>query len=545
MHLYIFRSALPRLLLLTALAPPALGQVLGAAPNPISAPRAVEANANEEGPNRVAIDIPTGGRVSGSTYLGVETFNGIPYADPPVGLLRLKPPQRLSSDPGDIDGEFEPPACPQMYLSSETLDSLGKIQSRLRDIPFLKTFLIGQEDCLTVNVQRPTGTKGNDKLPVLFWIYGGAFQLGGTNTYDARNLLATAMDQQQAFVFVSVNYRVGGFGFMPGNEVMKDRSANIGLLDQRLALEWVADNIAAFGGDPSKVTIWGQSAGAISVFDQMLLYGGNASYKGNPLFRGAIMNSGSAIPADPMNCPKGQAVYDAVVRAADGVVLPDNPINLIKDGRFYAVPFIIGDQEDEGTLFSFFQSNISSIDDITNYLGDLFFHNAPKDKLRGWASLYEPSTVKGSPFRTGTSNELYPGFKRMAAILGDVTFTLTRRLSLKLIAQVKPDIPSWSYISSYDYGTPFLGTFHASDLLQVFYGIMPNHAMKSTRTYYLNFIHHLDPNEGIQDYAHWPQWKDEHKLMWFRSADENDILEDNFRGDSAAFIENNTDILRI
>lgn len=69
--------------------------------------------------------------------------------------------------------------------------------------------------------------------------------------------------------------------------------------------------------------------------------------------------------------------------------------------------------------------------------------------------------------------------------------------------------------------------------------------MKSTRTYYLNFIHHLDPNEGIQDYAHWPQWKDEHKLMWFKSADENDILEDNFRGDSAAFIENNTDILRI
>ena len=166
MHLYIFRSALPRLLLLTALAPPALGQVLGAAPNPISAPRAVEANANEEGPNRVAIDIPTGGRVSGSTYLGVETFNGIPYSDPPVGLLRLKPPQRLSSDPG-------------------------------------------------------------------------------------------AMGQQQAFIFVSVNYRVGGFGFMPGNEVMKDRSANIGLLDQRLALEWVADNIAAFGGDPSKVTIWG------------------------------------------------------------------------------------------------------------------------------------------------------------------------------------------------------------------------------------------------------------------------------------------------
>jgi carboxylesterase type B len=98
-------------------------------------------------------------------------------------------------------------------------------------------------------------------------------------------------------IFVTVNYRVAGFGFLPGAEILADGSSNLGLLDQRLGLQWVADNIAAFGGDPDKVTIWGESAGAISVFDQMALYDGNITYKGKPLFRAGIMNSGSVIPA--------------------------------------------------------------------------------------------------------------------------------------------------------------------------------------------------------------------------------------------------------
>lgn len=578
------------LLLSPALAAPAPAALPAPAPAPAPAPDAADAPTHhlEERLFSVTVDMPSGGKVKGRSLVGVETFNAIPYADPPVGPLRLKPPRRLSSDPGTVDGTGIAPGCPQMFVSSNERDRLGSLVTAVLDIPFLKP-ISGQEDCLTVNVQRPAGTRAGAKLPVLFWIYGGGFEFGATNTYDATSLLTTAALQKQQFIFVAVNYRVGGFGFMPGREVLRDGSANLGLLDQRMGLEWVADNIDAFGGDPDKVTIWGESAGAISVFDQMLLYGGNATYKSRALFRGAIMNSGSVVPADPVDCPKGQAVYDAVVAAAgcsgdsdtleclrrldydtllraansvpsifsynsvalsylprpDGTVLPDSPDRLGEEGRFFSVPFIIGDQEDEGTLFSVFQKNETTTDNVADYLSRLFFHNAPRDKLKEFVDMYEPGLTEGSPFRTSIFNELYPGFKRMAAILGDLTFTLTRRVALGIATSVRPETRAWSYLSSYAYGTPFLGTFHASDILQIFYGFPLNNAMKSCRTYYFNFVHNLDPNVGVGSYAKWPEWKDNRDLMWFKTPFANTILKDDFRGTAAKWIEQNKDILHI
>jgi carboxylesterase type B len=110
--------------------------------------------------------------------------------------------------------------------------------------------------------------------------------------YPGSIWVEASQQQKQPIIVVTVNYRVGGHGFLGGKELDAEGSTNLGLLDQRLALEWVSDNIDAFGGDPTKVTIWGESAGSISVFDQMAAYDGNNKYKGKPLFRGAIMNSG-------------------------------------------------------------------------------------------------------------------------------------------------------------------------------------------------------------------------------------------------------------
>ncbi|KAH8178420.1 carboxylesterase family protein [Sarocladium implicatum] len=559
--------------------------LLGLAATALAAPSPVL----EDRGTQVSVKLSsTGDNIVGSSLLNVDSFRGIPFADSPTGSLRLRPPQRLSRKLGTFDATPIAPACPQMLISRDSFGIIGGVANDLLNLPLLAN-VSGREDCLSVTVQRPAGTKKGDKLPVLFWIFGGGFELGATSMYDATSLLAEASKQNQDFVYVAVNYRVAGFGFMNGKEILEDGASNLGLLDQRMGLEWVADNIADFGGDPDKVTIWGESAGAISVWDQMALYGGDANYKGKSLFRGAIMNSGSLVPADPVDCPKGQAIYDEVVRRAgcsgssdtlnclrevdyktfldavnsvpgilgytsvalsylprpDGVVLPESPNKLAEEGRYHAVPMIIGDQEDEGTIFALFQPNLTTVDKVVDYFSTYFFNSASKAQLTRLVQTYQPYISGGSPFRTLLLNEWYPGFKRLAALLGDLTFTLTRRLFLEITAKVNPDVPSWSYLSSYNYGTPIVGTFHASDLLQTFFGILPNNAARSTRTYYFNFLHNLDPNVGVDKYDAWPEWKEKKDLMWFEKPTSNSILRDDFRQDSYDVIADLESVLYI
>ncbi|KAF7715238.1 Carboxylic ester hydrolase [Penicillium ucsense] len=530
----------------------------------------------------VIIAHPQATVVGKAGLLGVESFNGIPFAKPPTGQLRLKPPQPIQTPLGIVQATSPAKACPQFFFSTDNSGFPLSVIGELANIPLFQTISNAGEDCLTVSIQRPAGTEASTKLPVLVWIYGGGFELGSSAMYDGSSLVSVSMQLGMPIVFVAINYRVGGFGFMPGSEILKDNSANLGLLDQRLALQWVADNIESFGGDSSKVTIWGESAGSISVLDQMALYDGDHTYNGKPLFRGAIMNSGSIVPADRVDDVKGQDVYDTVVRSAgcssasdtlaclrkldyttflnaantvpgilsynsvalsylprpDGSALTESPDVLIANGKYASVPFIIGDQEDEGTIFALFQANITTTEQIVDYLKELFFKDATRAQLQALVATYPDITTDGSPFRTGIFNNWYPQYKRIAAILGDLTFTITRRAFLTFAHAAKPNVPFWSYLSSYDYGTPVVGTFHGSDILQVFYGILPNYASRSFHSYYLSFVYDLDPNSRSAGFMTWPQWADKQMLMQF-FRDRGALLPDNFRQDTFEFIWNN------
>jgi para-nitrobenzyl esterase len=214
--------------------------------------------------------------VDGST---VDRFMGIPYAQSPVGRLRWRAPLPAPAWDGIRDASKPGAACYQAAPST-----FGPYTGEFVDVPSIS------EDCLYLNVWRPHGAGG--KLPVYVYIHGGAFNSGSGNVpvYDGAALAG------RGIIVVTINYRLGVFGFLAHPDLTREDphkvSGNYGLLDQVAALRWVRANIAAFGGDPGAVVIGGQSAGAVSVNDLLVM----PLAKG--LFRGAIAESGAGIGID-------------------------------------------------------------------------------------------------------------------------------------------------------------------------------------------------------------------------------------------------------
>src|SRR5918997_2241305 len=191
----------------------------------------------------------TGGLVRGITADGVHSWRGVPYAAPPVGARRLRAPQPVEPWEGVRDASRFGPV---------------PIQERIGDFIGAGKHTPMDEDSLTLNVSAPT-TPSTEPRPVMVWFYGGAFVVGASSapTYRGYDFV-----RRGDVVYVSVNYRLGALGYLDFSGYgtpERPVESNLGLRDQIAALEWVRDNIAAFGGDPDQVTIFGESAGAISV----------------------------------------------------------------------------------------------------------------------------------------------------------------------------------------------------------------------------------------------------------------------------------------
>ncbi|THY69728.1 alpha/beta-hydrolase [Aureobasidium pullulans] len=530
------------------------------------------------------------GTVVGSILGNVDSFKGIPFALPPTGSLRLKPPQSITAayPSGTFAATGVPKACPQFFSQVDSSDIPSDVLGELLMSPLLQVATNTGEDCLTLNVQRPAGTTSSSKLPVVFWIFGGGFEVGSTQMYDGTPLVSESATLGHPVIYVVVNYRVGGFGWLAGKELQADGSTNLGLRDQRKGLEWVAENIAAFGGDPDKVTIWGESAGAISVYDQMIINGGDNTYNGKALFRGAIMNSGSIVPAVEVSHPKAQAVYDVVVnaagcsgssdtleclrtidyetfmRAADSVpglfsyqsialaylprpdpsssFFPVSPEVANQNGNYAKVPIIAGDQEDEGPLFSLVQSNITTDAQLLDYVASAF-PDTPRSVVAANVATYPNDPSAGSPFRTGIFNNIYPQYKRLAALFGDAVFNLRRRQLLYTASSV---VPMWSYLDSHLYGTAVLGTFHGSDLLAIFFGTGGITTQKTYLDYYTSFINYLDPNAigSGAPLISWPQYNTTKPTLLQLQAVGNNLLPDTYRSASFQALQANVGSFR-
>lgn len=213
------------------------------------------------------------------TYLGrnvpsfaQDFFLGIPFAH---SSLLSNPTPLNTSWPSIRSAEWPGPVC---YIPDP-------LAARVTNITSVSA------DCLNLNVIRPSPLPKDKLLPVAVWLYGGGFADGFGADFNSNfsYLIRASVEQGMPIMAVTLNYRVGFLGFPGGKDAKKDGVTNLGLKDQRMALRWVTENIRAFGGDPERVTVWGQSAGAQSVVYQLLAYGG----RGEKLFRGGVMSSGS------------------------------------------------------------------------------------------------------------------------------------------------------------------------------------------------------------------------------------------------------------
>jgi len=233
-----------------------LGALVAAAPAVSAGTLGGQAAAGAGGP----VAATANGAVRGLASGAVDEFLGIPYAAPPVGALRWQPPQPAASWSGVRDATQFAPHCPQVA------GPFGEAST--------------SEDCLYLNVFTPTG---GGRHPVMVWIHGGALVSGESNDYDPTALVADGV------TVVTINYRLGALGFLahPALAGANGQSGDYGLMDQQAALRWVQRNIANFGGDPRNVTIFGESAGGLSVLSQV------ASPQARGLFQKAIAESGS------------------------------------------------------------------------------------------------------------------------------------------------------------------------------------------------------------------------------------------------------------
>ena len=451
------------------------------------------------------------GLLEGTLEDGLTVYRGIPFAAPPVGDLRWRAPQPAAKWDGVKHADKLAPECMQG-------GGRGAVMS---------------EDCLYLNVWTPAKT-ANERIPVLVWIYGGGFAGGATSipTYSGEKLA------RRGVVLVSIAYRVGPLGFLahPGlsAESTGRVSGNYGLLDMIAGLQWIQRNIAAFGGDPRRVTIFGESAGGIAV--SMLC----ASPLAKGLFHGAISESGGSfgpprpnpLPGENLQrLPDAERAGESFANAAgatsvtelrkipaeqllggrggrgvgwpiiDGRVIPDDQYKLYEAHRYNDTPILVGYNSDEGASFSPPASPQAYIDSVRQRYGPF------ADQL---LKLYPAGETKVAKTARDLTRDAMFGWHTWA----------WARLQSKT-SKSKVFYYYFDQHPEYPPGSPRegQGTGHGADVPYVFEHLAPNRQAaegdqelsEAIATYWTNFAKRGDPNGG--GVPKWPAFSDTHPTV--------------------------------
>ena len=442
------------------------------------------------------VKVKTGGWVTGIWHDGEEggarAFLGIPYAKPPLGELRFQPPEPAARWRGERQATEFGPSCMQ---NPGALSATGELS----------------EDCLTVNVYSPQNPDYGS-LPVMVFIHGGAFVAGGSNQYDGWRLA-----EEYGTVVVTLNYRLGALGFLSHPELDLEmgvpQSGNLALKDQQLALKWVQQNIAAFGGDPARVTLFGESAGSMSACVHMVAPGSQnlasafilesaVCVGGLPLnskpqsdaVGEALMQNFCAEAADPLACLREVPAAELVAWGADaGIfgagwaptvvpesdILPAPPVALIEAGQYNQGPVIVGTNRNEWGLFQL----IGAADSVADTAGLYQYIDGTYPP-----ALATPLKALYAPPSDALANA------KLVELITDQVFRCPAREFARRVQAMGSDV--WLY--SFDH----LPAFHAMELPYVFGNpsatLAPvlNEAVRAAvQGYWTQFAYSGDPNQ--------------------------------------------------
>lgn len=447
-------------------------------------------------------------------------FLGVPFGAPPTGDLRWRPPVAAPDwTPSRLDATLPPPACgtgPQ-----------------------------GREDCLKLNIWAPSPAAGA-AVPVIVWLHPGSFFAASANL-AAQN--GERLAEETGTIIVAPNYRLGPFGFLAHEALRNDdpsypTAGNYGLLDQRLALEWVREHIADFGGDPTRITVAGQSAGALSVslhlvapgswglFDRAILQGGAASYRWRTRVDGASQGEafaaqlGCTDPAEVVTClrsktrteilaalPTGTEQFAEDSRThwspvVDGFVIPDQPRMLFEAGAFSQVPVLLGSNRDEGWTFvnrSFPDTPTGpyemTVEEYESAVSTEFGADAP-----AILAAYPPADYRGNPKEA------------LSKLVDDAEYACGASRLARLIE--RHQVPVYLYSFHYSIAGLILGrAFHGIDVNLVFGNNFgppsPPHVLTpddenifiKVSGYWTRFAERGNPNIDDVNVAHWPRFK--------------------------------------
>ncbi|KAF2734798.1 alpha/beta-hydrolase [Polyplosphaeria fusca] len=389
-------------------------------------------------------------KYNGFSRNGIEVWQNVPYAQDTSGENRFKPPKTFVPEYNQVFDNTKPgPACPQ---------SLGQLGVPLVVGNITET----SEDCLNLNIARPS-SKDVDyrtkKLPVMIWIHGGGFWSGENTepTTQPDGMILESIEDKHPVMHVAINYRLGFFGFAQSDALKSEGSLNAGLRDQRLAIEWVRDNIAAWGGDSKSITIYGQSSGGLAVGMQLLAYGGTKplpyqhgicesqalepGITGNfsidsmeALVNYVGCNTTSLHSPETISCLRkfdtktlfnaseatkfndiAHNIGDVWLPVVDGDFVPAPPSQLVREGRFGNASYMIGWAEGDVNFYT--DPSISSPEDTTKFIQE-YLPTMPASVVAELLALY-PASEFSPPSGTNLTAEFY----RSARIFRDIIMT--------------------------------------------------------------------------------------------------------------------------